>query len=84
MRSVGFNVAILDINAERISDEAYKKLEKLNPRLFCFVVYGQNPNSGTVNMSGATNLSKLIKKKIIIQKYVLSVHMSQHYSRGVK
>ena len=64
MRSAGFNVAILDINAERISDEeAYKKLEKLNPRLFCFVVYGQNPNSGTVNMSGATNLSKLIKKK---------------------
>lgn len=63
MRSVGFNVAILDVNAERISDEeAYKKLEKLNPKLFCFVVYGQNPNSGTVNMSGATNLSKLIKK----------------------
>ena len=30
--------------------------------LFCFVVYGQNPNSGTVNMSGAVKLADSLKK----------------------
>lgn len=64
VRSVGFEVAIMDVNAERLNDEqAISRITKLNPRLICFVVYGQNVNAGTVNMSGATHLSKLIKEK---------------------
>ena len=51
-RSVGYEVGILDANAERLDDEEVaKRVSKINPRLICFVVYGQNPNSGTVNMS---------------------------------
>lgn len=66
VRSIGFKVAIMDVNAERLTDEqALERIIDLNPRLICFVVYGQNVNAGTVNMSGATHLSKLIKQNNI-------------------
>ena len=56
-RSKGGKVAILDCLAENLSHEdAYNKIIKLNPKLICFVVYGQNVNAGT-NMIGATELS---------------------------
>ena len=63
-RSIGFNVAILDTLAENLSlNDAYERILKLSPRLLCFVVYGQNVNAGTTNMSGATKLSNFIKNK---------------------
>jgi radical SAM superfamily enzyme YgiQ (UPF0313 family) len=62
-RSVGYNVNIIDANAERLDKkDVAQKVKELNPRLICFVVYGQNVNSGTVNMSGATYLSKYLKE----------------------
>lgn len=65
-RSVGFNVKIIDTLAENMSDDlAEKKIKKLSPRLICFVVYGQNVNSGTTNMSGAIRLSSYLKNKNI-------------------
>jgi anaerobic magnesium-protoporphyrin IX monomethyl ester cyclase len=66
VRSIGFKVAIMDVNAERLTDkQALERITDLKPRLICFVVYGQNVNAGTVNMSGATHLSKLIKENNI-------------------
>ena len=63
-RSQNYKVAILDCLAENLSDEnAYLRIKKLNPRLLCFVVYGQNVNAGTTNMSGATRLTKFLKNK---------------------
>jgi len=63
-RSQDYKVAILDCLAENLSDEnAYLRIKELNPKLLCFVVYGQNVNSGTTNMSGATRLAKFLKKK---------------------
>jgi len=63
VRSVGFAPAILDVNAERLSkEETVERVLSLEPRLICFVIYGQNPNSGTVNMSGAALLANLFKK----------------------
>ena len=63
-RSQNYKVAILDCLAENLNDEdAYKRIKKLNPRLLCFVVYGQNVNAGTTNMSGATRLAKFLKNK---------------------
>lgn len=74
-RAKGFKVAILDVNAERLSDaEACKKILNLNPRLIALVVYGQNPNSGTVNMSGAISLAAEIKK--IDRNSIISIHGS--------
>ena len=62
-RAKNFTVAILDCDAEKLSDEdAINRIENLKPRLILFVIYGQNPNSGTVNMSGAIQLANVIKK----------------------
>lgn len=64
VRSKGYKTAILDINAERISNkESLERIKSYNPRLICFVVYGQNVNAGTVSMSGAVKLSNLIKSE---------------------
>jgi len=61
-RSVGHTVGILDVCAEQISyEEVLNRIKTLNPRLLCFVVYGNNVNAGTTTMSGATELSKFIK-----------------------
>ena len=63
-RSKNFKVAILDTLAEQMKDEiSLKRIQRLNPRLICFVVYGQNVNAGTTNMSGATRLAKYLKTK---------------------
>lgn len=61
-RAKGYGVAILDCDAERLSDEnAVIKIKEANPRLVVMVVYGQNPNSGTTNMTGAISLCNLLK-----------------------
>lgn len=61
-RSKGFGVGILDCDAERLSNEdAIKRIKDINPRLVCFVVYGQNPNSGTTSMTGAVALAKEVR-----------------------
>jgi hypothetical protein len=65
-RSVNYKVGLIDINVEQLDkDEVIDRVKNFNPRLICFVVYGQNVNAGTVNMSGATFMSKYIKEKNI-------------------
>tara|TARA_B100000886_G_C20426272_1_gene494211 strand:+ start:6108 stop:7655 length:1548 start_codon:yes stop_codon:yes gene_type:complete len=67
-RAKGFKVKIIDCLAENLTDkEALVRLQDLNPRLISFVVYGQNVNAGTTNMSGATRLSKYLKQNNIQQ-----------------
>ena len=62
-QSQGFLPKILDCNAENLSnEEILKKVEEANPRLICFVVYGQNVNAGTTSMEGAINISNFLKK----------------------
>ncbi len=64
MRNFGFKVSIIDANAENLDfEKVIARIEKFNPRLICFVVYGQNVNAGTSNMEGATKLSEFIKIK---------------------
>lgn len=61
-RSKGFTPAILDCEAEKLSSEdAVSKIKELNPRIILFVLYGQNPNSGTTSMIGAIKLADAIK-----------------------
>lgn len=61
-RANGFGVAILDCGAERLPEEkAVQRIGETKARLVCFVVYGQNPNSGTTNMIGATALARKLK-----------------------
>ncbi len=62
-RSKGYGVAILDCGAERLGEEeSVKRIGEANPRLVCFVIYGQNPNSGTTNMIGASALAGRLKQ----------------------
>lgn len=62
-RSKGFEVGILDCDAQRLTHEqSLRKIEDLRPRLIVFVVYGQNPNSGTTSMIGALSLARTIKE----------------------
>jgi len=65
-RSIGFNVSLIDVNAEKLENQkVLERINDINPRLICFVVYGQNVNAGTVNMAGATYLSNFLKKENI-------------------
>jgi anaerobic magnesium-protoporphyrin IX monomethyl ester cyclase len=61
-RAKGFGTAIVDCTAERLTDEqSIQRICDLNPRLVCFVLYGQNPNSGTTSMIGGTRLAGKLK-----------------------
>ena len=62
-RSVGYKVDILDTGALNLKHEdSIQVIKDKNPRLICFVVYGQNVNAGTTMMSGAVSLSTKVPK----------------------
>lgn len=62
-RSKGFGVGILDCDAERLTlEQAVTRVSEAAPRLVVFVVYGQNPNSGTTSMIGALAMAKALKE----------------------
>ena len=70
-RSVGYKVGIIEVNAEKLThQEALDRVVGISPRFVVFVVYGQNVNAGTTNMSGATSLSKYIKTSNVISPIV--------------
>ena len=61
-RSIGFKVSIVDANAENLShQQILTRINKLNPKIVCLVVYGQNVNSGTTNMRGAIDITNFFK-----------------------
>ena len=61
-RAKGYGVGILDQTAERLTDEqALTRIQDSGARLVVFVVYGQNPNSGTTSMVGACRLCQKLK-----------------------
>ncbi len=77
-RSKGFGVGILDCDAERLSlSDSVKRIEDAAPRLAVFVLYGQNPNSGTTSMIGAQILAQELKK---IQPNILTCFVGSHVS----
>ena len=62
-RTKGFSVGILDCDAEKLTlEQSVQRIEDLKPRLLLFVVYGQNPNSGTTSMIGALELANAMKE----------------------
>jgi radical SAM superfamily enzyme YgiQ (UPF0313 family) len=72
IRKKGFNVKILDANAENLDiSETTQEIEKLNPSLTCIVVYGQNPQASTTLMWAVSQLCKEIKKINSNRKLIL-------------
>jgi len=62
-RSNGFGSQILDCEAERLNYiESAQIIKDINPRVACFVVYGQQPSASTQNMHGAVGLADELKK----------------------
>ena len=75
-RSIGFKINILDANAENLNHEnILLRIKSLNPKFICFVVYGQNVNAGTTNMSGAISLINYLKKYITTPISVIGSHV---------
>ncbi len=61
-RLKGFGVEILDCEVFHIDDhQAAGRIIEANPRLVCFVVYGQQPSASSQNMDGATALAAILK-----------------------
>lgn len=59
----GFGAEILDCGALQLEDEsACERIAKLNPRVACFVVYGQQPSASSQNMEGAVSLAEHVKE----------------------
>ena len=62
-RVKNFGTQILDCEAEMLSwEESAKTINDINPRVVCFVVYGQQPSASSQNMSGAIGTADLLKK----------------------
>jgi len=62
-RTKGYSVEVIDCDAERLQHvQTIERIQYFNPKLICFVVYGQNPSAGIANMSGAVPLAKSIKE----------------------
>lgn len=58
----GYETDILDCEAEQFNIlESIVRISKYNPRIACFVVYGQQPSASTQNMQGATELAAELK-----------------------
>lgn len=76
-RAKGFDVEILDAEALALSDDDTVEVLKIrNPRLVCFVTYGQNPNSGTTNMIGVKRVAKLLRETSDIKTLSIGSHTS--------
>lgn len=61
-RSKGYLVEILDTLAEGLDDKnSLLRVKSSKAKIICFVVYGQNVNAGTTNMSGAVRLAQFLK-----------------------
>jgi len=59
----GFRAEIIDCEALRLDDvQAVETIQKLNPKVACFVVYGQQPSASSQNMEGAVSLAEVLKK----------------------
>ncbi|MEM7071515.1 MAG: radical SAM protein [Pseudomonadota bacterium] len=62
VRKKKYSAAIIDCVAERLSiSKTVERIKQIKGRLIVFVLYGQNPNSGTSNMAGAIKLAEAIK-----------------------
>ena len=72
-RRKGFDVEILDANAENLSlEETVEAVEYCNPRLTNIVVYGQHPSASTQLMSGVSALCAGIKSANPERKLILT------------
>ena len=65
LRSINKSVAILDCDALDLSlEQSVFEIRAANPKIACFVLYGQNPNAGTTSMIGGSALAEALKDAV--------------------
>ncbi len=73
MRSFGVRVDILDCEALQLStEESYNHIKQINPKLVCFVQFGQHPSASAQNMQGTHELLEMMDyefKTILVGLY---------------
>ena len=58
-----FSTAILDAEASNLNYlESAEEINYINPKIACFVVYGQQPSASTQNMEGACKTAENLRK----------------------
>jgi len=73
IRDKGYNVQILDANAENLTyEETAKTISELNPEMTNFVVYGQQPSASTQLMTSVEESCKFIKNLEPERKIILT------------
>ena len=77
LRNNGFNVQIIDANAENISpDEVSSKVCEIAPLLVAVIVYGSQPSASTQNMTIAGKICTAIKSKTSTKVAIGGLHPS--------
>ena len=86
IRNKGFDVDILDANAENLTiEESAGKIEEKNPELVNIIVYGQHPSASTQLMTGVGALCREIKKENKKRKIILTgLHPSALPEKTIK
>lgn len=77
LRNNGFNIRIIDANAENISpEEASLKVCEIDPLLVAVIVYGSQPSASTQNMTIAGKICTAIKAKTPTKVAIGGLHPS--------
>jgi radical SAM superfamily enzyme YgiQ (UPF0313 family) len=73
MRSLGVIVNILDCEALQLdTEQSYNHIKDINPKLVCFVQFGQHPSASAQNMQGTHELLEMMDyefKTILVGLY---------------
>lgn len=85
LKNNGFNVKIIDSNAENISpEETAVKVKDLNPLLCAVIVYGSQPSASTQNMTIAGKICKALKITTTSKVIIGGLHPSSLPERTLK
>ena len=73
MRKLGVNVGILDCEALQLdTEQSYNHIKEINPKLVCFVQFGQHPSASAQSMQGTHELLEMMDfefKTILVGLY---------------
>lgn len=85
LRGKGFNVSVIDSNAENYSPgETAEIVKQHNPLLAAVIVYGSQPSASTQNMPSSGEICKAIKESTDIKVAIGGLHPSALPERTLK
>ena len=85
LRNKGFDVYIIDANAENLlPDETASKVNEIDPLLAAVIVYGSQPSASTQNMTIAGKICTAIKTKTSAKVAIGGLHPSALPGRTIE